>query len=161
MAEEQDQLHERQPQKVLLAQSDPQDRGFTRLFLQSIGGYEVLEAVNGIGVIKQLKKRPDIILLDTVAQGGFIRALEIVRRTKALQSIPIAIYSHEQNRLPECIRKGADGFIIKPTPPGMLLGKIWKLLGEDSQRAATAAGFASKYKKENEKIDNFTKQPTV
>ena len=66
MAEEQDQLHERQPQKVLLAQSDPQDRGFTRLFLQSIGGYEVLEAVNGIGVISVLCPYPNIMALRTM-----------------------------------------------------------------------------------------------
>ncbi|MBT3602138.1 MAG: hypothetical protein HN521_03645, partial [Candidatus Latescibacteria bacterium] len=93
--------------KVLLAQNDPQDRSFTRTFLQIVGGYEVIDAADGIGVIKQIKQRPDIILLDTVAQGKFLQALEIIRRSKALQAIPIAIYSNEQQKLPECIKKGA------------------------------------------------------
>ena len=161
MPEAQEVSNDPQAQKVLLAQFDAQEREFTRLFLQSVGGYEILEATNGVGVIKQLKKRPNLILLDTVAQGGFIRALEIIRRTKALQNIPIAVYSHEQNRLPECIKKGADAFIIKPSPPGMLLGKIWKLLGAESQRAATAVGFAQKYKKDLQDIDNLPTLPTV
>lgn len=161
MAEDTPQSPENQAFKVLLAQHDPQDRNFTRAFLKVLGGYEVIEVQNGIGLIKNLKQRPDIILMDTVAQGGFLRALEIIRRTKALANIPIAIYSHEQQRLPECIQKGADGFIVKPSAPGALLAKIWKLLGEDSQRVATAAGFASKYKREIKEIDNLPTLPTV
>lgn len=161
MPEEAPKKLQTQTYKVLLAQSDPQDRNFTRAYLNLLGGYEVLDVSDGIGVIKNLKKRPDIILLDTVAQGSFMRALEIIRRTKALQNIPIAIYSNEQQKLPECIKKGADGFIVKPSSPTALLAKIWKLMGEESQRAATAAGFANKYKRDIKQIDNLPTLPTV
>ena len=147
--------------KVLLAQYDPQDRNFLRAFLQIIGGYTVIDAPNGIGVIKQLKQRPDIIILDTLAQGNFLRALEIIRRSQALKHIPIAIYSNEQHKLPECIKKGADGFIVKPSSPTALLAKMWKLLGNESQKAATAAGFASKYKRDLNEIENLPTLPTV
>ena len=147
--------------KVLLAQNDPQDRSFTRTFLQIVGGYEVIDVADGIGVIKQIKQRPDIILLDTVAQGKFLQALEIIRRSKALQAIPIAIYSNEQQKLPECIKKGADGFIVKPTSPSALLAKLWKLLGSESQKAASAAGFSDKYKRDLSQIENLPTLPVV
>lgn len=147
--------------KVLLAQYDPQDRSFTRAFLQIVGGYQVIDAADGISVIKQIKNRPDIIILDTVAQGNFLRALEIIRRSKALQGIPIAIYSNEQQKLPECIKKGADGFIVKPSSPTAFLAKLWKLMGSESQKAASAAGFASKYKRDIKQIENLPTLPVV
>jgi len=156
-----DTLTEIRPKKILIAQQDPQERTFIRLFLELVGGYEVIEAPHGVGLIKALKNRPDLILMDTVAQGNFIRALEIIRRNRVLGQIPIAVYSHEQQKLAECVKKGADGFVIKPTPPAILLGKLWKLLGEESQKEATAAGFASKYKRDITKIDNLPTLPTV
>lgn len=161
MPEESDATPQNRPYKVIVAQHDPQDRSFTRTFLKTIGGYDVLDVSNGVGLIKQLKHRPDIILLDTVGQGGFLKALDIIRRSKALQNIPIAIYSHEQNKLQECIKKGADGFIIKPSAPSMLLAKMWKLLGKESQQQATAAGFANKFKRDIQSIDNLPTLPTI
>ncbi len=156
-----DTLTDIQPRKVLAAQHDAQDRTFVRHFLEIVGGYEVLETGDGMGLIKQLKKRPDLILMDTVSQGHFLRALEIIRRVPALRQVPIVIYSQDQTKLAQCVKKGADGFIIKPSPPAVLLGKIWKLLGNDSRKEITAAGFASKYKKDIQKIDNLPTLPTV
>ncbi|MCZ6635574.1 MAG: response regulator [bacterium] len=150
-----------EPKKILLAQYDPQDRRFARFFLDLIGGYQVLEAATGMDVIKLLKHKPDLIVLDTAAQGNFLRALEIIRRNKVLKNIPVAIYSNEQKRLPECIKRGADGFIVKPSPPAAFLGKVWKLLGSESQKTATAVGFANKYKRDLQEIDNLPTLPTV
>ena len=161
MASNTDSLTEFQSRKILVAQHDAQDRSFIRLFLEVVGGYQTLETSNGMGLIKQLKKRPDLILMDTAAQGNFLRALEIIRRNTALRHIPIAIYSQDQSKLPESIRKGADGFIVKPSPPDILLGKIWKLLGADSRKEANAADFAGKYKRDIEQIDNLPTLPTV
>ncbi len=149
------------PYKVLLAQYDPQDRSFTRAFLQIVGGYVVLEVADGIGVIKNIKQSPDIIILDTIAQGDFLKALEIIRRSKALQSIPIVIYSNEQQKLPECIKKGADGFIVKPSSPSTFLAKLWKLLGTQGQKAASASGFADQYKRDISEIENLPTLPVV
>ncbi len=146
---------------VLLAQFDAQERGLNRLFLQIVGGYDVIEADNGVNLIKQLKKRPNIILLDTITQGGFLKALEIIRRNPELKHIPISIFSHEQHKLPECMRKGADGFIIKPSPPTSFLGKIWKLLGEEGQKNRAASSFANRFKRDIATIDNLPTLPTV
>lgn len=147
--------------KVLVAQADPDERAFLRLFMEVVGGYDVTEAQDGIGLIRELKGRPDLVIMDTAEQGKFLRALEIIRRTPAVKHLPVAVYSNEQQRLTECHRKGADGFIMKPSSPAALLGKIWKLLGSGGPQAATASDFANRYKKDVDKIDNLPTLPTV
>jgi HD-like signal output (HDOD) protein/CheY-like chemotaxis protein len=154
-------LPEIQPRKILAGQHDPQDMAFVSHFLSSVGGYEVVGSNDGVGLIKQLKSRPDLIVMDTVPQGNFLKALEIIRRTKALQGIPIVVYTYEQTKLKECFRKGADGFILKPCSPAVFLGKIWKAMGAESRKEVTAASFSSKYKKDIEQIDNLPTLPTV
>ena len=156
-----DGLADMQPRKVLVGQQDPQDRDFLRLFLDIVGGYEVLEAADGIGLIKQLKRRPDLILMDTAAEGRFLRALEIVRRTPAMRDLPVIIYSSDQTKLTETVEKGVDGFVIKPSPPATLLGKIWRILGAESRKEATPGSFADRYKKDVGQIDNLPTLPTV
>jgi CheY-like chemotaxis protein len=74
--------------------------------------------------------------MDTARKGQFLQALEIIRRTKAFAETPIVIYSTEQQLLPALASKGINGFIIKPVAPSVLLGKLWKVLGEESRKAA-------------------------
>jgi putative nucleotidyltransferase with HDIG domain len=159
MAEEAE--SEIQPRKILSGQFDPEDVAFVKHFLSHIGGYEVVTSSDGVGLIKQLKSRPDLILMDTAPQGNFLKALEIMRRSKALQGIPIIVYSYEQSKIKECMRKGADGFIVRPCSPAVFLGKIWKVLGAESRKEVTAASFSNRYKKDIEQIDNLPTLPTV
>jgi putative nucleotidyltransferase with HDIG domain len=147
--------------RLLIAHGDTEDREFLTQFLGTVGGYEVMEAVDGVGLIKGLKARPDLILMDAGPKGNFLRALEIIRRTAALKNTPVAIYSHDQTRLSECVSKGADGFIMKPCSPAVVLGKVWKLLGLDSPQDVAAASFASRYRRDLDKIDNLPTLPTV
>tara|TARA_B100001123_G_scaffold407172_2_gene499190 strand:- start:609 stop:941 length:333 start_codon:yes stop_codon:yes gene_type:complete len=88
-------------------------------------------------------------------------ALEIIRRIKSLQGIPIVVYSYEQARLKECIGKGADGFIVKPCSPAVFLGNLWKVMGTESRKELTAVSFSSRYKKDMEQIDNLPALPAV
>jgi putative nucleotidyltransferase with HDIG domain len=149
------------PRKILVGQQDPQDRDFLRLFLDIVGGYEILEAADGIGLIKQLKRRPDMILMDTSEEGRFLRALEIVRRTPVVRDLPVIIYSSDQGKLAETVGKGVDGFVINPSPPATLLGKIWRILGQEAQKEAEPGSFANRYKRDVETIDNLPTLPTV
>ena len=55
--------------RILVAQESSPDREFTARFLETLGGYKVFQASNGMGLIKSLKERPDIILLDTARKG--------------------------------------------------------------------------------------------
>ena len=82
--------------RVLVAQSQPADPQFTCRFLKVLGGYAVNEASDGLGMIKALKNGPDVIIADTNQGAQFPRAIEIIKRNKALQETPIVIYSEEQ-----------------------------------------------------------------
>lgn len=147
--------------RILVAQENGKDREFAARFLETLGGYETLPVPDGMSLIKALKNRPDLILMDTARKGQFLQALEIIRRTEAYSETPIVIYSAEQQLLPAIANKGINGFIVKPVAPGVLLGKLWKVLGEESRKEASAAGFSDKFRKDIDKIDNLPTLPTV
>ena len=147
--------------RILVAQDNPTDREFACRFLGTLGGYDITQVEDGISLIKALKTRPDLILMDTIRKGKFLQALEIIRRTAAFADTPIVIYSAEQHVLPALANKGINGFIVKPVPPGVLLGKLWKVLGDEGGKAASAASFSDKFRKDLDKIDNLPTLPAV
>jgi HD-like signal output (HDOD) protein/CheY-like chemotaxis protein len=147
--------------RILVAQENGTDREFAARFLETLGGYDTFQVADGMSLIKGLKNRPDLILMDTSAKGKFLPALEIIRRSEAFASTPIVIYSAEQQLLPKVANKGINGFIVKPVAPGVLLGKLWKVLGEESRQEAAAASFSDKFRKDLDKIDNLPTLPTV
>ena len=147
--------------RILIAQESNADREFVARFLETVGGYVVFQVADGISLIKALKNRPDLILMDTVRSGKFLQALEIIRRTDSFADTPIVIYSAEQQVLPAIANKGINGFIVKPVAPGVLLGKLWKVLGDESGKAASVASFSDRFRKDLDKIDNLPTLPTV
>ncbi len=150
-----------QSKKILLAQQDPADRRFVQTFLEVVGGYEVVEARNGIDLVHKLKLRPDLIILDTQLQGDVVRVLELMVRAPALEHTAIAVLSYEQTKIRTCLEKGADGFIVKPFSPDTLLAKIWKVLGTEQPVAAAAPAFTRDYKKQIARIENLPTLPSV
>jgi len=100
--------------RILIAQESNADREFVARFLETVGGYVVFQVADGISLIKALKNRPDLILMDTLRSGKFLQALEIIRRTDSFADTPIVIYSAEQQVLPAIANKGINGFIVKP-----------------------------------------------
>lgn len=147
--------------RVLVAQSQPADRQFTCRFLKVLGGYAVNEASDGLGMIKALKNGPDVIIADTNQGAQFPRAIEIIKRNKAFQETPIVIYSEEQHLAPGLAAKGISGFIVKPAAPAALLGKLWKVLGEESAREASASSFSERFQADLDGIDDLPTLPTV
>ncbi len=146
---------------MLVAQFQPTDRQFASRFLEVLGGYEVHEAADGMSMIKALKSRPDVILADTSQRAQFPRALEIIRRNKAFEETPIVIYSEEQHLAPGLGAKGISGFIVKPASPAVLLGKLWKVLGEESAREASASTFSERFQADLDGIDDLPTLPSV
>ena len=152
---------EAHPKKILVSQQEATDRKFIRSFLQTVGDFEVTEASNGIDLIKKLKILPDLILLDTQLKGDVIRALELMTRAPKLKNTPIVILSYEQSKVRTCFEKGADGFIIKPFSPEILIAKIWKILGIDQTEASAGSTFTRSYKKQIRQIENLPTLPSV
>ena len=146
--------------KVLVAQGRPTDLKFTSQFLEVLGGYSVKRASDGREMIKALKDKPDVILADTLQRAQFPRALEIIRLNKAFQETPIVIYSEEQHLAPALASKGISGFIVKPTAPAVLLGKLWKALGEGSAEAS-ASSFSERFQADLDGIEDLPTLPTI
>ena len=94
--------------RVLIAQDNANDREFAARFLETLGGYETFQVGDGMGLIKALKSRPDLILMDTARKGKFLQALEIIRRTEAFSETPIVMYSTDQQALSAVANKRGD-----------------------------------------------------
>jgi HD-like signal output (HDOD) protein len=150
-----------QPKRVLIAQQDAADREFVRTFLEVVGGYEVIEALSGVDLIRKLRLQPHLILLDTQMKGDVLRALELMARAPALEHTAIAVLSYEQTKIRLCLEKGADGFIVKPFSPDALLAKIWKVLGTEQPEATAEVAFTRNFKKQLSKIENLPTLPSV
>lgn len=147
--------------RVLVAQRQPADRQFTSRFLELLGGYQVHEAADGMSMIKGLKNKPDLIVADTHESAQFPRAIEIIKRNKAFEETPIVVYSEEQHLVSSFAAKGIQGFIIKPAAPAVLLGKLWKVLGGESAREATASSFSERFQADLDDIEDLPTLPSV
>ncbi len=128
--------------KVLLLEDD---RDMTTLLqtLLEIEGYQAWSYDRNPPVVEQAEEKiPDLVLLD-VHLGGLdgIQILRQIRQSTALREIRVVMTSGI-NVSEECLRNGANAFIVKPYMPEHLLEIL---------RAVLAAPPDQKYKEESTK----------
>ncbi len=121
------------PSNVILYVEDrPQNMRLVRKML-SIGGYEMLEAVDGhTGLKMAAQHHPDLILMDINLPD--IDGMEVTRNLKAhpvLRNIPVvALTSNvmygDRQRFEEA---GCDGYLAKPVTRHELLSTVERLIG--------------------------------
>jgi two-component system cell cycle response regulator DivK len=118
--------------KILIVEDTEDNRRILRDLL-TIGGYDVIEAHDGVeGIAKASEHRPDLILMDI--QMPVMDGYEATRRIKAdaeVRAIPvIAVTSHASSGDEKKARKaGCDGYIAKPFSPRRTLAKIREFIG--------------------------------
>jgi CheY-like chemotaxis protein len=105
---------------------------------------EIVEAVNGQeGVEAAVRERPDLILLDvSMPMMDGLQALTAIRANAATKSTPVImlIADGDKDRMPEIIRLGVKGYILKPFTAESFGKEVSKVLGAaGTQPAATAA----------------------
>ena len=128
--------------KILLLEDD---RDMTMLLqtLLEIEGYEVGSYDPQRPIVAQAEEEiPDLVLLD-VHLGGQdgIQILRALRKTPALAEVRVVMTSGI-NLTEECLRGGANAFIVKPYMPEQLLEILRKVLVTPADQ---------KYKEENPK----------
>lgn len=101
--------------KVLVVE----DANFMRLVLKEVlikGGFEVIEARNGIEAIEEYKKElPDVIIMDiTMPKMDGITALRIIKNEYPDAKCIMCSSMGEKPMVIEAIMAGADEFIVKP-----------------------------------------------
>jgi two-component system cell cycle response regulator DivK len=119
---------------VVLLVEDNEDNAIIYSTILRYGGFDVIEARDGLAGVKAAKAwRPGLILMDVSIP--LIDGLEATRRIKAdpeTADIPIiALTAHalasDQHKAMEA---GCDGYIPKPAEPRLVLATVKRYFGE-------------------------------
>jgi two-component system chemotaxis response regulator CheY len=101
-------------------------------FVLRDGGYEVIEAVDGVDALAKLKGRElDLILSDINMPN--MTGLELTRQLRAMPEyrfVPIVLLTTESHaeKKQEGKAAGATGWIVKPFTPDQLLAVVKKVM---------------------------------
>jgi DNA-binding response OmpR family regulator len=104
---------------------------FTRLLQDSLPGdlFEVFivhSGAAGIEVARQL--RPDLIMLDLMMPG--LSGWETCQAVRTFSQVPILVVSAviELNGVMQALEAGADDYLLKPVPMGVLVSHLKSLI---------------------------------
>jgi two-component system cell cycle response regulator DivK len=116
---------------ILVVDDVPDWRAMYSLYLTH-HGYRVVEAANGVEAIEQAySHRPDLILMDLrLPHLDGWEAIHRIKTEERTRRIPVlAISGHAfQDAIARATAAGADGFLLKPAAPPVVLAKIRELL---------------------------------
>src|SRR3989454_8452987 len=96
------------------------DRDSVDLLTQwlTMGGYEVTSASNGQEALRRVPTdRPDLVLLDLlIPPPDGLQVMRAIKRDRVLSTIPVVVMTVKRDvkSKVECLKNGADDFIVKP-----------------------------------------------
>jgi CheY-like chemotaxis protein len=117
--------------KILSIEDTTSFRRLIRMTLE-FEGFEVVEAEGGQRGLELAKAQaPDLILLDLMMPD--ISGLDVCQQLKKdarLCKIPIVVLSSsdDSDEIEQCLQLGAQGYLLKPFRPAMLLEIVRKSL---------------------------------
>ncbi|MEY2689027.1 MAG: hypothetical protein RL375_3225 [Pseudomonadota bacterium] len=120
---------------VLIVDDQPEIR---RLLSISLGKeYRVLEAVDGVSAIEQIRRhRPKAVFLDVMMPGGLdgLQVLDEIKRSPETRSTIVAMLTArgQVTDFEEARRRGADAYFTKPFSPLKVISWIRESLGDGS-----------------------------
>ncbi|MXV15253.1 response regulator [Hufsiella ginkgonis] len=113
--------------RILLYEDNSQLREGLAILLAGTDGFELVGAFgNCTAVAKQVEElNPDVILMDiNMPQTDGIEGLKIIRQfNKEVKILMLTVFDDNQSVF-ESIKSGANGYILKKTPPAKLLEYI-------------------------------------
>lgn len=117
--------------RILLVDDSPTQLLLTEMTLTR-GGVEVITARNGVeGVSKAYVERPDLIISDIIMPelNGY-QLCRLLKNDRAMASIPIILLTSLDQQLDRFwgIKAGANRFLLKGSPPEIILGEVRSLL---------------------------------
>ena len=114
--------------KILIVDDIVTNRVLLNQTLQALGGYEVVEAINGNDAISQYEKeRPDLILMDIMMPDLDGReATTLIKEKMGDDFVPIIFVTalSSEDSLTTALAAGGDDFISKPFNVEVLASKI-------------------------------------
>jgi two-component system secretion response regulator SsrB len=146
--------------RILIAEDHPMLRLGLKRLLESIPPYRVVgEVDNGLKVYEScLTLNPAIVLLDLGLPGmhGIDVIVKLRRRWKDLGIIVITADATER-RAREALEAGANGYVLKNSPQGILLGALRKI--EQGHTALDPALRATQINQQSRLGDEITLTP--
>jgi DNA-binding NarL/FixJ family response regulator len=113
--------------KLLIYEDNPQLREGLTMLLNGSDGFEVLASFKNCGnVLHELKTyRPDVILMDIDMPGtNGIEGLKQIRLVdNEVKILMLTVFDDNKNVF-EAISSGANGYVLKKTPPAKLIEYI-------------------------------------
>jgi CheY-like chemotaxis protein len=107
---------------ILVVEDDPLERTALAAIIGQEPGWEIIEAVSGIGALQQLRTgiRPDLCLIDLrMPQMDGLALLEQIRGDPSLQKLRVVILSGDQDRtkIISLSKLGISEYLLKPANP--------------------------------------------
>ncbi|MCF1751145.1 response regulator [Mariniradius sediminis] len=113
--------------KLLIYEDNPQLREGLTMLIDGSEGFSVLAAFkNCTNVAEEIRTfRPDVVLMDIDMPGvNGLEGLKIIRQTDdQVKVLMLTVFDDHQNIF-EALKSGANGYILKKTPPAKLLEYI-------------------------------------
>ncbi len=119
--------------KILIAEDSPTMRSLLVSTIESMEGFEIVEAASGFEALRLLPRdKVDLIITDiNMPDINGLELINYVRNNPNYQSIPLFIISTEgsEKDLEKGFALGANEYLIKPFKPEKLQELISKYIG--------------------------------
>jgi two-component system chemotaxis response regulator CheY len=122
------------PKKVIIVDDSRVLRQVVRLALEA-GGYEVVEAQDGVEGLRQMAAHPDAALVISdvnMPRMDGMEMLEAARQDPVTAGLKFVMVTTEAE--PEVVRRGkalgAKGWIVKPFKADLLVAAVHRLVGD-------------------------------
>ncbi|MCU0335655.1 MAG: response regulator transcription factor [Chitinophagaceae bacterium] len=128
--------------KLLIYEDNPQLREGLSMLIDGSDGFEVLSAFKHCGnVVEEVTAfEPDVVLMDIdMPLVNGIEGLKKIREVNTTVKVLMLTVFDDNKNVFEAIRNGANGYILKKTPPGKLLEYIQEAASGGAPMTASIA----------------------
>jgi len=119
------------PIRIAIFEDNDKLRESLAWFINSTEGYEITGHYNNCNEAASIVKKtdPDVVLMDIDMPGyDGIKGVKIIKEARPETSIIMYTVFEDDEKLFQCLCAGANGYLLKKTPPAKLIDAIQEVL---------------------------------